>query len=233
MRLFIDRDNFYVEKEKIQRYRQIKVDYLGEKIPLVVKLLKSKRLYMDHYPENSADMRHITPARFLLVTAAFEWECQEVYGDFKYEENEPFRIVTDLIYNILEEEKNKVRGKKKKYLNTYQKGFKYNGVSLAEKIQYALNDNKGVLSDFIENLYKLNGIEENEYSYNIIAERIGSQRNNYAHGQIDREMNYLVVLDFIVLEWLIYSMRLKQMQFEENSIKKMINELFGRNFYIE
>lgn len=90
-----------------------------------------------------------------------------------------------------------------------------------------------MLSDFIENLYKLNGIEENEYSYNIIAERIGSQRNNYAHGQIDREMNYLVVLDFIVLEWLIYSMRLKQMQFEENSIKKMINELFGRNFYIE
>lgn len=233
LRVFVDEDNFYIENDKTKRDRQIKAIYLEDKILKVIDLIRSKRLYTDHYPESSADMRHITPARFLLVTAAFEWECEEVYGNYKYKENADFKSVTDFIYDFLEAEKQNFEGKKKKYLKNYQKSFVYTGVSLSEKLQYAFKDNNEVLSIFIENLYKINHIDKKEYSYNKISERIGQQRNNYAHGQIDREMDDLVILDFIVLEWLLYAMRLKQIGFEITVRKKIINDLFGRNFHIK
>ncbi len=230
LNIFYDNKNFFIENEKTIKNRQIKSDYLGDRIPVIIQLIKSKSLYMKHFPESSADMRQITSARFLLVTAAFEWECNEVYGNYKYKENKEFREVTDLIYSILEEEKKKFKGKRKNYFNTYQKSFKYTGVSLMEKLQYVLKDNDEILSTFIKGLFKLNNISDKEQSYKRIAERIGIQRNNFAHGQIDKEFNELVVIDFIILEWLLYSMRLKSLKFEVPIIKIMINELFGRNY---
>lgn len=211
----------------------IKFNRLGNKLSDLFNLIIEKKLYTEHHPENTVDFNRITPARFILAMAAFEWECQQVYGDYKYKENKIFKEVTDTVYYILDELKCKSKGKRKGYFKTYQNSFKYSGVSLSEKINYALKDNQKELEIFINSLYKQNGIDEEEFKLTKIAQRLEKQRNNYAHGQIDRELNELVVLDLIVLEWLLYTIRLKQLGFDLQSIKHIINELFMRGFYIK
>ena len=231
--VYVDEANFYNEEEKVVQQRMIKEPYIRDKFVELFELVRGQRLYMQHIPQNTADMRHVTPARFLMVTAAFEWEVQEVYGDYKYEENKKFREVTDTVYNILEVLKEKTTGKHKDYVKTYQKGFRYTGISLDEKIKYALEDNNDILEGFIKVLYGLNNIDKDQYKYNEMAKRLSQQRNSYAHGKIDRDMEELVILDFIIMEWLLYSMRLKQLGLEEITCKRIINDLFGRNVMIK
>lgn len=59
------------------------------------------------------------------------------------------------------------------------------------------------------------------------------QRNNYAHGNIDREMDLDVVLDIIILEWLNHAMVFKKMGYTNHEIAKLINSIFDRNFHIK
>lgn len=100
---------------------------------------------------------------------------------------------------------------------------------MSEKLLWAIQEFDDVLNVFIKHLYKLNNVEASEYSYRAIAERIQTQRNNIAHGNIDRELNRLVILDFLVLEWLYYVLVLDDIGLSKEYIKKCIDKLFKRN----
>ncbi|MCG4775106.1 hypothetical protein L0O83_18640, partial [Lawsonibacter sp. DFI.5.51] len=86
---------------------------------------------------------------------------------------------------------------------------------------HALNDLSSIIEIFIKNLFYINNKEID--SYNIIGDRIQNQRNNYAHGNIDKEMNMDVILDIIILEWVNYAMILKKVGYSDDNIKKLIN----------
>lgn len=62
---------------------------------------------------------------------------------------------------------------------------------------------------------------------------MSSQRNNFAHGNLDKEFVGLSLLDLVFLEIILYAMQLKYYGLEEIKIKKAINELFRRNFIID
>jgi len=233
IRIPIDERNTFIEEDKLVRERLIKSEYIENKIPNLLQLIHEERLYTRHIPENSKDMGSITIARFILILAAFEWEVQEVFGDFKYETNEPFKEVTDKVYEVIDGLVGSYSGKRKKYLENYKRSFKYNGVNLAEKLIHAYKENDDVLNGFIKILYGWNKIDVSECKYSKIAERLQYQRNAFAHGKIDIEMKELAGLDLMTLEWLIYSMRLKQLEIDTTTCKKIINELFGRRVYIE
>ena len=66
-----------------------------------------------------------------------------------------------------------------------------------------------------------------------MGERLSSQRNNFAHGNLDKEFVGLSLLDLVVLEIVLYAMQLKYYGLEEIKIKKAINELFRRNLIID
>ena len=72
----------------------------------------------------------------------------------------------------------------------------------------------------------LNGKELN---YKDMGKRISDQRNNFAHGNLDKEFIGLSLLDLIYLQFIIYIMQLKFYEIEDEKIKKCINELFARN----
>ena len=42
-----------------------------------------------------------------------------------------------------------------------------------------------------------------------MGERLSSQRNNFAHGNLDKEFVGLSLLDLVVLEIVLYAMQLK------------------------
>lgn len=62
---------------------------------------------------------------------------------------------------------------------------------------------------------------------------MSSQRNNFAHGNLDKEFVGLSLLDLVVLEIVLYAMQLKYYGLEGIKIKKEINELFHKNFIID
>ena len=69
-------------------------------------------------------------------------------------------------------------------------------MTLSDKINWALIEFSDVLDVFIKSLYKFNNVKE--VKYNEISERIQTQRNNIAHGNIDQEFNSLIILDFLI-----------------------------------
>ena len=99
--------------------------------------------------------------------------------------------------------------------------------NLSKKISYALEDLSSILEKFIKNIYEINGIEG--FKYSEIADRIQNQRNNYAHGNIDKDIDTNVVLDIIILEWVNYAMILKKLGYSDEEVIQLINIIFNKN----
>jgi hypothetical protein len=55
-------------------------------LPELVQLIANKSLYFEHIPNNADDARHITVARVILNTAAFEWTFGQYYKDLAVSE---------------------------------------------------------------------------------------------------------------------------------------------------
>lgn len=66
-----------------------------------------------------------------------------------------------------------------------------------------------------------------------MGERLSQQRNNYAHGNLDKDFVGLSLLDLIFLEIVLYAMQLKYYGLEDIKIEKAINELFHKNIMIK
>ncbi len=224
----IDDDNSssFTENEKTIRDQLIKIDLIDDSFEKLLDAVASERIYIEHIPYNSRDKKSITPARFILVMAAFEWEFKDIFGDVKYATNKPYRDTKDIVINILNVLLEKSTGKHKSYFRSTLKGVMNAGVSLSEKIMYVMKQYEELLTPFISNLYSFN--DSDEFCINDMAIRLQTQRNNYAHGNIDKEFDDLVILDFIIFEWLLYAMRLKSIGVSDDVTKKMINELFSR-----
>ena len=93
------------------------------------------------------------------------------------------------------------------------------GKSLAETIDM-----------FGKYLYSLN---DEELNYSKMGERLSQQRNNFAHGNLDKDFVGLSLLDLIFLEIVLYAMQLKYYGLEDIDIKKAVNELFHKNLVIK
>lgn len=228
---FIENKDQFKETEKRIKERMIDFDIINSNCSNLFQLLIEDKIYLEHIPYNSKDMNRITPARFILITAAFEWEFRNFYGNVKTAENEDFRVVRDKLDSFINSLIQGNSGKQKSYAKYYKKIVNSIDMNLAERILRALNDFHEITGKFIENLFHINGIKD--FKYSQIAERLQTQRNNYAHGNLDRTIDSIVILDLVALEWIIYAMILKNADMSDLQIKKSINKLFGRRFCVE
>lgn len=210
--------------EEIITYELIK-PHIGAILDEIV----ADTLYIQHIPESKNDRNRITPARFVLTTAAFEWNVRNVYN---IPTSKKLEIVkNDLLEAIKElpEKKSYNRKLQGKY-DFFVQLISNMDTNLAGKIAYVLNDLNPILEIFIKDLYHLNNQEPDLYTK--MGERLQKQRNNYAHGNIDKELDIDVILDIIVLEWVNYAMVFKKFNYTEKQIIRLINGIFNCNFYI-
>lgn len=161
------------------------------------------------------------------MTAGFEWQFKSIYGNVKSKKNENFSNIKEEICSFIDDLISNNTGKKKKYSKEFKKIIDHKDMRLKEKIKYALKNNSEEIDIFIRTLYSINSLEEP--SYEQIGKRLSKERNNYAHGNISAEIDHLVVLDVLVVEWLLYIMVLKEANYSSQVIKKIINKLFNRN----
>ncbi|HEM2940487.1 TPA: hypothetical protein U0742_001972, partial [Streptococcus suis] len=102
--------------------------------------------------------------------------------------------------------------------------------SLSQKISQTFEEyGVTILDKFGSYLYKLNNIS---YNHSEIAERIGKQRNNFAHGNLDKEFINESLLDVVFLEQIVLAMQLQYFGIDEVETKKIINEVFCHNLIV-
>ena len=160
-------------------------------------------LYTRHLPKTYEDGRHIDASRFIMITAAFEWEFHRTYPNGVPKKESTILIENEAI-EALQRLIDSSTGKLKKG-----------------------EDFDSIIGNFGKHLYSLNG---EELIYSSMGERLSSQRNHFAHGDLDKDFIGLALLDLIYLEYIVYAMRMRHYGIEDANIRNAINELFHLNF---
>lgn len=217
-----------VENEKNIDKRIIEYPLFEVSFSKLLEKLSRKEIYLKHIPENLKDARNVTSARFIMVTAGFEWEFRFLHEEINRNSEDKYKEQKQEILSFLDDKIKCNTGKNKKFFKSYRSLILKSDSSLSEKILWTLSEFDDVLSVFIPRIYNLNDIGNEEFKYEKIAERIQTQRNNIAHGNIDQEIDNLYILDFLVLEWLYYAMVLHDIGMSRENIKRSINKLFNR-----
>lgn len=161
-----------------------------------------------------------------MITAAFEWEFNRNYpeGVVKSKSTtEAEEKVSKAIMDLLENSSGKVKDKYKFLLKLVKSD------SMQPKIIQIGKDYSSIIDVFGKRLYGLNQID---FKYSEIGKRVSDQRNNFAHGNIDKEFINESLLDVTYLEYIVYALQLKFFGITDENIKKSINDVFHLNIIL-
>lgn len=102
--------------------------------------------------------------------------------------------------------------------------------SLESEIIHTGKELDDIIGVFGKNLYSRNN---QELKYSEMGKRLSSQRNNYAHGNLDKEFIGLSLLDLMYMEYVLYAMQLNYYGVGTTNIRHAINDLFHLNYAID
>lgn len=219
--LYIIDKNINNEPEILEKGRYIKQEYISGAEGKILNDIVEDKIYLRHLPETYLIGRSIDAARFVMITAAFEWTFKKNYPDgiskkpttIKAEET-----ATEKLSELVDSSK----GKLKKIYKFLKKLISSN--SLKTEIEQVGKDYADIIDVFGNRLYFLN---KETLKYNEMGARLSQQRNNFAHGNLDKDFIGLSLLDLIYLEYIVYVMQLKEYGVDNKSIQRAINDLFG------
>ena len=216
-------ENNIEEIYPIEKERLIKYDYLKGHLGSILNDVVNQNIYLEHIPESYEIGRHINAGRFVMITAAFEWEFKRNYP-VGIEKSLKTREAEDNISNIIDKLIKENTGKSKEILKFLKKLIRSDNLA-SRIIEYGKH--YGNISDIFGNhLYSIN---DEKLNYKEMGKRLSDQRNHFAHGDIDKEFIGLSLLDLVYLEYIIYIMQLKFYGIEDDEIKHAINDLFRCN----
>lgn len=215
-----------VDIERLKKGRYIKQAYIAGSEGRILSDISAKLLYERHLPDSYIAGRRINEARFVMITAAFEWEFRRLYPNGIPKRKKTLEVETTA-YNTIQELIDNSTGKlKDKY--KFLQGLI--GVdSLEAEIIKIGKDYDDVIGVFGKHLYSLNG---EKLKYPEMGQRLSKQRNNFAHGNLDKEFIGNSLLDLVYMEYIIYAMQLRYYGVDDDNIRKSINDLFGLNYAI-
>lgn len=219
-------ENTDIEKYALKKNKYIEIKLLDGKEGKILNDIASNKLYLKHLPKSYEEGRHIDAARFIMITSAFEWEFKRNYKN-GIDKNKKTIEAEDKVESEINKLIETSSGKSKKIYKFLKKLIRSD--SLSTEIKQVSKDYNDLIDIFGQHLYRLNN---EKLDYNNMGGRLATQRNNFAHGNLDKEFIGNSLLDLIFLEYIIYIMQLKRYNIDDISIKKAINELFGCNLFI-
>ena len=213
-----------VESDTLKKGRYIKQIRIAGHEGQILSDIAEDNLYLRHLPDTYYLGRHINAARFVMITAAFEWEFRRLYPE-GIEKSAATIEAEEAVFAHIQERIDESGGKEKK-IYKHLKSLVRSDSLQAEIIQMG-KDFSSVIGAFGERLYRLNG---QELKYSEMGKRLSDQRNHFAHGDLDKDFIGQSLLDLIFMEYVIYAMQLRHYGVAEIQIQKAINELFHLNF---
>jgi len=226
-KLYILTEQDETEHKCLKDNRFIRQEYIQGFEGKILTDIAAGLLYTRNIPPTYKRGRIIDAARFVMITAAFEWEFRRLYPDGIKKrqrtidaENKAEEAVGDL-YN---QSKGKLREIYKSILNSIR------FTQLASKINHTGKELGSIIDIFGKRIYALN---DQELDYSKMGQRLGKQRNNFAHGNLDQEFVGLSLLDLVYLEMVVYAMQLKYYGISEINIQRAINDLFRQHIMIK
>ena len=208
------------ETDTLKQGRYIKQTHISGHEGKILTDIAEDNLYLRHLPETYRSGRHIDAARFVMITAAFEWEFRKLYPD-GVEKTEATVDAENAVSQKLQEMIEISTGKKKRIYKFLKKLVKTD--SLEREIVLIGRDFDNTIGIFGHHLYQFNG---QELKYAEMGKRLAEQRNHFAHGDLDKDFIGLSLLDLVYMEYVVYAMQLKHYGVDETSIKRAIKELF-------
>lgn len=208
------------EPETLQKGRYIKLAYLSGSEGRIMGDIASRALYTRHIPDTYVSGCRINAARFVMITAAFEWEFKRLYpkGITKSEktlavEAAATEAIQKLIDNSTGDLKNKYKFLRKLITSN----------SLQSEVVHIGNELGEIIDPFGKRLYSMN---DTDLLYSEMGKRLAEQRNNYAHGNLDIDFIDKSLIDLVYTERIVYAMQLKLYGVETKNIQNAVNELF-------
>ena len=208
------------ELETLKKGRYIKLTYLSSTEGRILNDISSRLLYTRHIPDTYASGCSINAARFVMITAAFEWEFKRLYPDGVTKSEKVLAVEAKATEELQKLVDNNTGDLKTKY-KFLQKFIKSN--SLQSEVVHAGNGLGEIVDPFGKMLYSLN---DTELLYSEMGKRLADQRNNFAHGNLDIDFIDKSLLDLIYIERIVYAMQLKYYGVDDKNIQNAINELF-------
>lgn len=215
-----------VEDDKIIKERNITYQAIKGKIGSILQDIEDGRLYLRHIPDSYKDSLKIDYSKFIMITAAIEWIFKNLYPEGLHHRDKTLKAQE----KVREELENKViesTGEIKKQYKFLQKLV--GSDSLSQKIAQIGNDYDSLLGAIGKYLYNINGLSE-EFDYTKMGTRIQQQRNNFAHGNLDKEFEDTAVLDLLFLEKVVYLLQLSTYGFSDDTVIEQVKRLFGMRF---
>ena len=214
------------ESSTLKSGRYIQQKYLAGNEGKILSDIASGMLYLRHLPQTYQSGRTIDAARFIMITAAFEWEYKRNFPNGVPKKEARLKAeaaVTDEIDERIESS----TGKKQDIYKFLKRLVKSD--SLESEIIHTGDVIDDIIGVFGKHLYHLNG---EELKYPEMGKRLSSQRNHYAHGDLDQEFIGLSLLDLMYMEYVVYAIQLNYYGIDEKNIRRAINELFHLNYAI-
>lgn len=226
-RLYILDDQTETELGCLKDRRFIKQEYISGYEGKILSDIALGLLYTRNIPQTYRQGRTIDAARFVMITAAFEWEFRRLYpeGIKKRQKTIDAENAAEAALKLLHDE---AKGKLKNIYKTLINNIKFSQFS--SRINHTGKSIGEIVDVFGNRLYRLNG---QKLKYSDMGERLGKQRNNYAHGNLDQEFVGLSLLDLIYLEMVVYAMQLKFYGLTNTNIQRAINDLFHQSIVIK
>ena len=217
-----EKDDFEIIKNRIIPFS----DFSGFE-GNVFQMIADETLYFRHLSESFRKGRIINAATFVMITAAFEWEFRKLFPNGVEKEEKRIKAENN-VCNYFDELIKEKTGEEKKILKYLQKLV--GNDNLASEIIYVCNQLNNIIDIFGKYIYSING---EELIYSEMGERVARQRNNFAHGNLDKEFEGTALLDIMFLQIIVYAMQLKRSKIPDSQIRDAINSLFHLSLYIE
>ena len=203
----------YIKKHYID-YENIKT--IDNKI---LQAIVDENIFIRHIPENEINRNQITPQSFVMVSSAFEWEFKQLFPKGIEHDKKKITNIKEIKCDLEKLSDNYNNAKKKIIFKAIDEIGKDN---LESKIIYVNKKLKEISSGFLENLCKLNNVKNK----NKIFTSLQRLRNDFAHGNMDINIDSDGFIGIVYLERLVYIMQLKRFGLDDKNIKMIINKLF-------
>ncbi|MEC1394114.1 hypothetical protein D070_02655 [Bacillus velezensis] len=212
------------ENPKNIRERMIDIELIeGNLGDLFGKILDGK-IYMRHVPENSVMKTEITPARFLMATAGFEWQY-DLYNSSTPNKVHKYSEQEKEIISFLEEKIISHQGRSKRYYKRIKSLVERSNITLSDEIEESLTKYNDTIDIFLRSIFCLK--KDDTFDKGEVSVRIARRRNDIAHGVITNDLDESIIQDLKVIELLYYVMVLDDIGVSKEKIQYAINKLFS------